>query len=100
MSKVQAVLLVLLAAVLVDFAVENTLPPPDIKLFKFVLGQVPTFLLAYLCLALGLVVGWTAHMLRVRKKRRKAAAAVLASAQEEQKPQETQQGQQDSPQEH
>lgn len=91
MSKLKTVLLIILVAVLVDFAVENPQPPPDLKLFKFVLGQVPTYLLAYLCLALGLVVGWTAHALRTGRKRRKAAgAAALASAQEKQKPQESQ----------
>lgn len=91
MTRLKAVLLVILAAVLVDFAVENTQPPSDIKLFKFVLGQVPTFLLAYICLALGLAVGWVAHVLRSRRKRREAAAAgALASAQEEQKPQQSQ----------
>ena len=99
MSKLKAVVLVILAVVLVDFALENTAPPPDLKLFKFILGRLPTFLLAYLALALGLIVGWTAHVLKVRKKRRKtAAAAAPASAPEEQKPQESQQGQQDSQQ--
>ena len=57
MSRLKTVLLIILVAVLVDFAVENPQPPPDLKLFKFVLGQVPTYLLAYLCLALGLAVG-------------------------------------------
>jgi hypothetical protein len=91
MSKLKTVLLIILVAVLVDFAVENPQPPPDLKLFKFVLGPVPTYLLAYLCLALGLVVGWTLHALRTGRKRRKAAAAAaLASAQEKQKPQESQ----------
>ena len=91
MSKLKTVLLIILVAVLVDFAVENPQPPPDLKLFKFVLGPVPTYLLAYLCLALGLVVGWTAHALRTSRKRRiAAAAAALASAQEKQKPQESQ----------
>jgi uncharacterized integral membrane protein len=84
MSKLKAVLLIILAAVLVDFAVENGAPIPDLKLFKFALGQIPTFLLAYLALALGLIGGWTIHVLRVRKRRRKAAAAAaLASLKEE-----------------
>ena len=97
MSKIKVVLLIILAAVLVDFAVENSQPPPDIKLFKFVLGQVPTFALAFICLALGLLVGWTGHALRSRRKRREAAtAAALASAQEHQKPQESQESQQRS----
>jgi cell division protein FtsX len=87
MSRLKAVFLVILAAVLVAFAVENTQPAPDIKLFKFVLGTLPTFALAYICLALGLIAGWTGHVLRVRRKRRQAAAAAaLALAQEEQKP--------------
>jgi hypothetical protein len=85
MQKLKVAFLVILAAVLVDFAVENTAPPPDIKLFKFVLGQVPTYLLAYSCLAVGLVVGWMAHALRTRRKKREtAAAATLPSAPEEQ----------------
>jgi uncharacterized integral membrane protein len=91
MAKFKAVLLVILAAVLVDFAVENTQSPPDIRLFKFVLGHVPTFLLAYGCLALGLVVGWTAHVLRIRTKKREAAsAAAPASTPEKPKPQQSQ----------
>ena len=91
MPKLKTVLLIILIAVLVDFAVENPQPHPDLKLFKFVLGQVPAYLLAYICLALGLVVGWTAHAWGASKKRRKAAAAAaLASAQEKQKPQESQ----------
>jgi cell division protein FtsX len=93
MSKLKALLLVILAAVLVDFAIENALPPPDFKLFKFVLGQVPTFALAYICLALGLIVGWTAHVLRIRRKRREAAAAAAVfSVQEKPEPQEGQEG--------
>ena len=94
MSKLKTVFLIIVVVVLVDFAVENTQPHPDIKLFKFILGQVPTFLLAYICLALGLLVGWTAHAVRGRRKRREAAAvAALASAQQQQQPQESQQGQ-------
>jgi uncharacterized integral membrane protein len=83
--KFKVLLLIVLAAVLVDFAVENSAPAPEIKLFKFILGQVPTFLLAYICLAVGLVVGWTAHALRIRRKKREAAAAAaIPSAPEEQ----------------
>ena len=73
MNKLKLVLLIILVAVLVDFAAENPLPRLELKLFKFSLGQVPTFLLAYIGLALGLVMGWVGHVLRVRKKRRQAA---------------------------
>lgn len=81
MNKVKIVLLIILLVVLGDFAYENTLPPLELKLFKFTLGQIPTFLLAYIGLAVGWVVGWCGHVLRVRKKRRQAAAAL---AQEQQ----------------
>ena len=80
MNKLKLVLLIILVAVLVDFAAENPLPRLELKLFKLSLGQVPTFLLAYISLALGLVMGWVGHVLRIRKKRRQAAA-VLAQQQ-------------------
>ena len=80
MNKLKLVLLIILVAILVDFAAENPLPRLELKLFKFTLGQVPTFLLAYIGLALGWVAGWVGHVLRVRKKRRQAAA-VLAQQQ-------------------
>ncbi len=54
MNKLKLVLLIILVAILVDFAAENPLPRLELKLFKFSLGQVPTFLLAYIGLALGL----------------------------------------------
>ena len=41
MSKLKLVLLIILAGVLVDFAVENAQPAPAIKLFKFQLGELP-----------------------------------------------------------
>ena len=85
MNKLKLVLLIILVAVLVDFAAENPLPRLELKLFKFSLGQVPTFLLAYIGLALGLVLGWVGHALRVRKKRRQAAA--LAQEQQTQRSQ-------------
>lgn len=89
MNKFKMILLLIVLAVLVDFAYENiALPPPQLKLFTFTLGQLPTFLLAYISLALGLMIGWVAHVLRIRKKKRQAAAAL---AQEQ--PQQTQQGQ-------
>ncbi len=98
MNKFKAVLLLILVAVLVDFAVENSTQVPVLRLFKFELGQTPTFALAYICLALGLIVGWVGHVLRLRKKRREAAAqaAALAAAQEEQETQQAQQSQQAS----
>ena len=91
MNKLKLVLLIILVAVLVDFAAENPLPRLELKLFKFSLGQVPTFLLAYISLALGLVMGWVGHVLRVRKKRRQAdAAQALTQAQQAQKSQPSQ----------
>jgi uncharacterized integral membrane protein len=91
MSKLKVGLLIILVVVLVDFAVENAQPPLAIKLFKFHLGEMPQFLLAYLSLALGLLIGWFAHGLRIRRKRRATQAAQAASAQQQQ--QEPQAGQ-------
>jgi hypothetical protein len=88
-NKLKLVLLIILVAVLVDFAAENPLPRLEIKLFKFSLGHVPTFMLAYIGLALGLVMGWVGHVLRVRKKRRLAARALA----QEQQAQQSQPGQ-------
>ena len=88
MSKLKVVLLIILAVVLVDFAVENAQPALVIKLFKFQLGELPQFLVIYLSLAVGLVIGWFAHGLRIRRKRREAQAAQAASAQQRQEPQE------------
>ena len=90
MAKVKAILFVILVIVLVDFAYENAQAPVMLKLFKFDLGQPPTFLLAYFSLALGLLIGWLGHVLRLRKKKREAtaAAASSAAAQEQQEPQQ------------
>jgi uncharacterized integral membrane protein len=88
-NKLKLVLLIILVAILVDFAAENPLPRLELKLFKFSLGQVPTFLLAYISLALGLMMGWVGHVLRVRKKRRQAARALA----QEQQAQQSQPGQ-------
>ncbi len=90
MNKLKLVLLIILVAVLVDFAAENPLPRLELKIFKFTLGQVPTFLLAYISLALGLVMGWVGHLLRGRKKRRQAAAQALAQEQQAQQVQQSQ----------
>jgi len=87
MSKLKLVLLIILVVVLVDFAVENAQPAPAIKLFKFQLGELPSFLLTYLSLAVGMVIGWVAHGLRLRRKRREAQAAQAASAQQQQESQ-------------
>jgi uncharacterized integral membrane protein len=92
MSKIKVVLLIILAVVLVDFAVENAQPALAIKLFKFQLGELPQFLVVYISLVLGLAVGWFAHGLRIRRKRREAQAGPAASAQQQQKPQEGQGG--------
>ena len=94
MSKLKLVLLIILAGVLVDFALENAQLAPAIKLFKFQLGELPTYLLVYLTLVVGVAIGWVAHGLRIRRKRREAQAAPTASAQQ-QEPQEGQGGHQD-----
>jgi uncharacterized integral membrane protein len=87
MSKLKAVLLIILVVVLVDFAVENAQPAPAIKLFKFQLAELPTYLLVYLSLVVGAGIGWVAHGLRIRRIRREAQAAQTASAQQQQEPQ-------------
>jgi uncharacterized integral membrane protein len=52
------------------------------------LGELPQFLVIYLSLAVGLVIGWVAHGLKIRRKRRETQAAQAASAQQHQEPQE------------
>ena len=75
MNKFKMILLLIVLVVLADFAWENkALQPQELKLFTFTLGQIPAFLLAYICLALGFLVGWLGHVLRIRKKKRQAAA--------------------------
>jgi len=93
MSKLKLVLWLILAGVLVDFALENAQLSPAIKLFRFQLGELPTYLLVYLSLAVGALIGWVAHGLRLRRKRREAQAAPTASAQQ-QEPHEGQGGHQ------
>ena len=73
---------------------ENRQPAPAIKLFKFQLAELPAFLLVYLTLVVGAVIGWVAHGLRIRRKRREAQAAQTASAQQQQESQEGQGGRQ------
>lgn len=87
MSKLKAVLLIVLAVVLVDFAFENAQTAPAIKFFKFQLGELPSFLLIYLSLAVGALIGWVAHGLRFRRERRETQAAQAASAQKQQESQ-------------
>jgi hypothetical protein len=99
MSKLKLAILAILAVVLVDFALENGQAVPVLTLFKHPLGTTHTYLLAYICLALGLVIGWSAYALRARRKRRDqaapaAAAAPAASAQQGQEPQANQAGDQ------
>jgi uncharacterized integral membrane protein len=83
MAKSKWAILIILGIVLVDFALENSLPPPMLKLFRYQLAEIPTYLLAYSSLAVGLVIGWTAHGLRIRRKRREIQAAQAASAQQQ-----------------
>jgi uncharacterized integral membrane protein len=94
MSKLKMVMLIIVAGVMVVFAYENRQPALVIKLFKFQLGELPQFLVVYLSLAVGVVIGWVAHGLRIRRKRREAQAAQTASAQQQHESQEGQGGSQ------
>jgi uncharacterized integral membrane protein len=83
MSKLKVVWLIILAVVLLDFALENSQASPMLKFFKFPLTELPIFLLVYLSLAVGLVLGWFAHAVRLRRKKREAQEAQeTASAQQ------------------
>jgi uncharacterized integral membrane protein len=93
MSKLKVVLLIFLAVVLADFAYENAQTAPAIKLFRFQLGELPSFLLTYLSLAVGGLIGWVAHGLRLRRKRREAQAASAQQQQESQAGQDARQAQ-------
>ncbi len=86
MSKFKLVLLIVLAVVLAVFAYENK-SVQAIKLFGFQLGELPSFLLVYLSLAVGMGLGWVAHGLRLRRKRREAQVAQAVSAQQQQESQ-------------
>jgi uncharacterized integral membrane protein len=88
------VMWIILAAVLLDFALENSQPSPMLKFFRMPMAELPTFVLVYISLGLGLVIGWVAHGLRIRRKRREAQAAKAASAQEQEESQAGQTGQQ------
>jgi uncharacterized integral membrane protein len=87
MAKLKLAILIIVAIALVIFAVENGQPVPEIKFFKQQLGVIPTYLLAYISLTVGLVIGWVAHGLRIRRKRREVQAARAASAQQSQESQ-------------
>lgn len=76
MSKIKGLLLLVLGAILVDFAVENASLAPGLKLFRFELGKAPIFLIAYGGLLLGLLTGWLGHVLRVKRQKK---AALLAA---------------------
>lgn len=88
MRKLKIGLLIILAGVLLDFAFENAQPASVIKLFKFQLGELPQFLVVYVSLAVGALIGWIGHGLRIRQKRRGAQATQTASAQQQQESQE------------
>ena len=75
MTKLKGLLILLLGVLLVDFAVENALPSPNLKLFKSDLGKLPTFLIVYGSCAIGLMGGWLGHALKAKRQKR---AAVLA----------------------
>jgi uncharacterized integral membrane protein len=94
MSKLKIVLLIILTGVVTIFAYENHETAPAIKLFKFQLGELPQFLVVYVSLAVGAVIGWVGHGLRIRRKRRTTQAAQTASAQQHQESQEGQGGRQ------
>ncbi len=88
MAKLKLAILIILAIVLVIFAYENSSQTLDLVFFKHKLVEkIPAYLLAYISLALGLVIGWAAHGLRIRKKRREAKVAHAPSAQQRQEPQ-------------
>jgi uncharacterized integral membrane protein len=94
MSKLKLVLLIILTSVVVIFAYDNRQTAPAIKFFTFQLGEVPTYLLVYLSLVVGAVIGWLSHGLRIRRKRREAQTAQTASAQHRQEAEAGQGGQQ------
>jgi cell division protein FtsX len=68
-------------AVLVDFALENLQPTPQLKLFKLELLTPPTFLLVYGSLLLGFLAGWLGHMRHLKKLRRSPSTPEKPEAQ-------------------
>ncbi len=88
MSKTKGLLLLVIIILASVFAWENKAPAPPLKLFGLDLMVFPTFLLVYICLLIGFVTGWVAHVLRVKKKKRQAEAE-SAQSPEEHDPQQT-----------
>ncbi len=87
MTKLKALLFLLLGALLLDFAVENALSSPTLKLLKFDLGKLPVFLLVYGSLGIGFIGGWLGHVLKARRQKR-AAALTAEKPQAPEAPQE------------
>lgn len=75
MTKLKGFIFLLLGALLLDFAVENALPSPTLKLIKFDLGKLPIFALVYGSLGIGLLGGWLGHVLKAKRQKRAALAA-------------------------
>ena len=74
MNKLKGLLLLLLGALLVDFALENAVAGPQLKLFHFELGRLPVYLLVYGSLIFGFFCGWLAFSLKARRQKQAAAA--------------------------
>ncbi|MEW6660348.1 MAG: hypothetical protein AB1424_17010 [Thermodesulfobacteriota bacterium] len=87
MTKLKGLFLLLLGALLVDFAVENALPSPVFKLIKFELGKLPMFAIVYGSFGIGFLSGWLVHVLKVKRQKR-AAALAAEKAEPRQAPQE------------
>lgn len=68
MTKLKGLLFLLLGALLLDFAVENALPSPSLKLIKFDLGKLPIFVIVYGSLGIGFLGGWLGHVLRAKRR--------------------------------
>jgi len=75
MTKLKGFIFLLLGALLLDFAVENALPSPVLKLIKFDLGKLPIFVIVYGSLGIGFLGGWLGHVLRAKRQKRAAALA-------------------------
>ena len=74
MNKLKGLLLLLLGALLVDFALENAVAGPQLKLFHFELGRLPVYLLVYGSLIFGFFCGWLAFALKARRQKQATAA--------------------------
>ena len=84
MTKLKGLLLLVLGALIVDFAVENVLPSPTLRLFRFDLGELPIFIIIYASLIIGFLGGWLGHILKA--KRQKRAASLSAEKVESRQP--------------